>query len=436
MANAVEVHNLTKVYKIFSRSIVRALDAIGLKQNYEEFRALNHVDLEFEEGEVHAILGKNGSGKSTLLKIITGVVTPTEGDVVVNGRISAMLELTSGFDPDLTGIENVYMKALTMGLKQEEIEERIQDVIDFADIGEHINQPFRTYSSGMKARLGFAVAVNVNPDILIVDEVLAVGDDIFKMKCIDRMANFRRGGKTILFVSHSLNTVKAFCTRGVWLNKGNVEVQGSLGEAIVKYEAFLKEERARIREETLAKAARNPQAVSSRALTKSDLMKTRNFTFINAAGEKTDTYTYGEDITWTFEYDVKSDKMGELTACFSIEDAERLEVFMLDKRRFTIDNTQGVHTGKFTIKAPKLMAGKYLVTGEIWELDSSCVFKYGNKRPLFIMQEDYLGTGAVYLDHECEIDGKTVDPIVYELPEEDNGVVPVEIDEMGEVEVG
>ncbi len=436
MTNAVEVHNLTKVYKIFPRSIIRALDAVGIKQKYEEFRALNNVNLDFEEGEVHAILGKNGSGKSTLLKIITGVVTPTSGEIVVNGRISAMLELTSGFDPDLTGIENVYMKALTMGLEQSEIEDRIQDIIDFADIGDHINQPFRTYSSGMRARLGFAVAVNVNPDILIVDEVLAVGDDIFKMKCIDRMASFRRAGKTILFVSHSLNTVKAFCTRGVWLNKGNVEVQGSLGEAIVKYEAYLKEERARVREETLMKAAKNPQAVSRRALTKSDLIKTGGFTFVDADGEPTDTVAYGEDITWTVEYEVKTDQMGELTACFSIHDAEQLEVFMLDKRRFSIDSSPGVHKGKFTIKAPKLMAGKFLITGEIWELDSSCVFRYASKRPLFVMQEDYLGTGAVFFDHECVIDGNEVDPIVYELPEEENGVVPMEIDETGEVEVG
>lgn len=436
MPNAVEVHNLTKTYKIFPRSISRALDAVGLHQKYKEFRALKDVSLDFEEGEVHAILGKNGSGKSTLLKIITGVVTPTSGDVVVNGRISAMLELTSGFDPDLTGIENVYMKALTMGLKQDEIDERIQDIIDFADIGDHINQPFRTYSSGMKARLGFAVAVNVNPDILIVDEVLAVGDDIFKMKCIDRMANFRRQGKTILFVSHSLNTVKAFCTRGVWINKGHVEVQGSLGEAVVKYEAFLKEERARVRQETLEKAAKNPAAVARRAITKSDLLKTGKFTLVDAQGEKTDTYAYGDDITWTFEYNVLSDDMGELTACFSLADAEQLEILVLDKRRFTIDNTPGVHKGTFTIKAPRLMAGKFLVTGEIWELDSSIVFKYANKRPFFMMQPDYLGTGAVYFDHTFEVDGKPVEPIVYETAEEETGVVPTEIDETGELEVG
>lgn len=433
MRNAVEVRNITKIYKIFPRSLARALDALGIKQNYEEFRALNNVTLSFEEGEVHAILGKNGSGKSTLLKIITGVVTPNSGEVTVNGRISAMLELTSGFDPDLTGLENVYMKALTMGLNKDEIDKRMKDIVDFADIGHYINQPFRTFSSGMKARLGFAVAVNVNPDILIVDEVLAVGDAVFKMKCIDKMATFRRDGKTILFVSHSLNTVKAFCTRGVWLNKGNVAAQGSLGETIVKYEAYLKEERARLREETLAKAAKNPQAVSRRALTKSDLLDMRNFKTMRSNGEETDTFNYLEDITWTFEYEVMSENMGELSACFQIADAEKFEIFMLDKRRFPIDNSLGKHTASFTLKAPPFMEGKYLITGEIWELDSSCLFKYASERPFYVMQQKYLGTGAIYLDHEFKNDDKIVSPCEYDLPEEEPETAPIEIDESGDL---
>lgn len=418
MAIAVEVKNVTKVYKIFPRSISRALDAIGFKQSFKKFKALDNVSLQFEEGEVHAILGKNGSGKSTLLKIITGVVTPTEGEVTVNGRISAMLELTSGFDPDLTGIENVYMKALTMGLKHDEIEERMEDVIDFADIGEHINQPFRTYSSGMKARLGFAVAVNVNPDILIVDEVLAVGDNIFKMKCIDRMAEFRRQGKTILFVSHSLNTVKAFCTRGVWINKGHVEVQGLLGEAVVKYEAYLKDERARVRREAKKRAAKNSRSTVQRAFTKGELLKALHFEMHNTKGETTDTFAFGEDIEWTFDYKVKSEDLGPLTACFSLFDAESMRLMVLDKRRFSIDNTKGMHKARFVIKAPNLLSGKYLLTGEIWETDSTCVFKYAKKVPFFVVREEYVGTGSVFFDHALEIDGKTVEPTIYTEPDE------------------
>lgn len=433
MAIAVEVKNVTKVYKIFPRSISRALDAIGLKQKYKEFKALDNVSLRFEEGEVHAILGKNGSGKSTLLKIITGVVTPTQGEVVVNGRISAMLELTSGFDADLTGIENVYMKALTMGLKHEEIEERMEDIINFADIGDHINQPFRTYSSGMKARLGFAVAVNVNPDILIVDEVLAVGDNIFKMKCIDRMAEFRRQGKTILFVSHSLNTVKAFCTCGVWINKGHVEVQGLLGEAVVKYEAYLKDERARVRREAKERAAKNSNIKIQRAFTKGELLKPLHFEMHNTKGETTDTFHFGEDIEWTFDYKVKKGDLGPLTACFSLFDAESMRLMVLDKRRFPIDNAEGMHHARFIVKNPNLLTGKYLLTGEIWETDSTCVFKYAKKVPFFVVKDEYVGTGSVFFDHSLEIDGKAVEPNVYTEPDDSEEII--EVDEMGKIDV-
>ena len=189
---AVRVKDLTKTYKIFDSSVERALEPFRRNSRARHFTALKDVTVDFPRGEVIAILGKNGSGKSTLLKIITGVTTATSGDVEVHGRISAMLELTSGFDMELTGIENIYLRALALGIPNEEIEARKDEIIAFADIGDHIDQPVRTYSSGMKARLGFAVSVSVDPDILIVDEVLAVGDDIFKLKCIEKMEEFRR----------------------------------------------------------------------------------------------------------------------------------------------------------------------------------------------------------------------------------------------------
>ena len=240
MANAISVRDLTKTYKIYPSSIDRALSPFRKADNAKKFSALKNVTVDFPEGEVIAILGKNGSGKSTLLKIITGVVRQTSGDVEVNGRISAMLELTSGFDMELTGVENIYLRARALGIPKEEADERKDEIIRFADIGDHINQPVRTYSSGMKARLGFAVSVSVDPDILIVDEVLAVGDDIFKLKCIEKMEEFRKQGKTILFVSHSLFTVKAFCTKALWINEGKVMEYGELGPVILAYEDFLK----------------------------------------------------------------------------------------------------------------------------------------------------------------------------------------------------
>ena len=234
MQSAVSIKNLTKMYKLYASPLWRVWDALTKKKHYNEFYALKNVNAEFPKGAEIPILGRNGSGKSTLLKIITGVTRQTKGHVKVNGRIAAMLELTSGFDLELTGIENIFLKGVSMGLSKREIEDRLQEIIDFADIGEHINSPVRTYSSGMRARLGFAISVNVDPDILLVDEVLAVGDDVFRLKCIERMREFRQQGKTILFVSHSLGTIKAFCTKAMWLREGKVIDYGDLGDVVVQ----------------------------------------------------------------------------------------------------------------------------------------------------------------------------------------------------------
>jgi len=415
MKNAIKVKNVTKIYKIFSSSYSRAIDAVGIPVKHKEFVALDDVSLDFKEGECYAILGKNGSGKSTLLKIITGVVAPTSGSVKVDGRISAMLELTSGFNGDLTGIENVYMKALTMGIGTQEIESRMQEIIDFADIGDHINQPFRTYSSGMKARIGFAVAVNVDPDILIVDEVLAVGDDIFKMKCVDKMSEFRREGKTILFVSHSLHTVKAFCTRGAWINKGKVQIKGSLGDVVVAYEEFLKSERSRVRAE--AKKAGENGMPKQRGISKRDLVQTKGFAFSHLGDSRGSKFMYGEDIAWEFTYEVKSKDIGELTACFTVRDSEGAPILILDKRRYHIDNSLGVHTVRFVLNDPKLLAGKYLLSGELWELDSGCSFGYSGKRAFSVRQTEYFGTGTVHLDHMLYVDGESIAPASQSEPD-------------------
>ena len=250
MDYAIRIKNLTKAYKIYSSPLRRVFDSIFHTKGYNKFVSLDDITVDIPKGEVVGILGKNGSGKSTLLKIITGVAKQTSGEVVTEGKISAMLELTSGFDPELTGIENIYLKALSMGISKAEITKRLDDIKKFADIGDYIIRPVRPSSSGMKSRLGFAVSVNVDTDILVVDEVLAVGDDIFRLKCIEKMKQFRREGKTILFVSHSLFTVKAFCTKGLWINEGKMMDYGDLGSVVLKYEDYLKKEKAKLAEQT------------------------------------------------------------------------------------------------------------------------------------------------------------------------------------------
>lgn len=220
---AIRVENLTKVYKLYNKPIDRMKEALNpfRKSYHNDFYALNDVNFEIKKGECVGILGKNGAGKSTLLKIITGVLTPTSGSVTVNGRVSALLELGAGFNPEYTGLENIYFQGNLMGFERAEMEQRIDDILKFADIGEFIHQPVKSYSSGMFARLAFAVAINVEPDILIVDEALSVGDMAFQSKCMRKMISIMEDGATVVFVSHDIQAIKKFCNRAIWMRDGS-----------------------------------------------------------------------------------------------------------------------------------------------------------------------------------------------------------------------
>lgn len=234
---AISVQNLTKVYKLYDTPFDRLKESINPfgKKYHKDFYALNDVSFEIKKGETVGIIGKNGSGKSTLLKIITGVLTPTSGNVTVNGKVSALLELGAGFNSELTGIENVYFNGTLMGYTREEMHERLDDILSFADIGEFVYQPVKTYSSGMFVRLAFAVAVNVEPDILIIDEALAVGDLRFQKKCKMKMDGFKESGKTMVLVSHSLADIRAMCSTVVYLQQGNQLYCGTAFDAIIIY---------------------------------------------------------------------------------------------------------------------------------------------------------------------------------------------------------
>lgn len=236
----IEIKNLKKDYKMYKSKKARLLEAIfPFYQNHSTFSAINNLDLEIHKGEVLGILGKNGAGKSTLLKMITGVVTPTSGVINVNGKISSLLELGAAFNQELTGEENIYQHGQVMGLTKEEIESTKQDIIDFADIGDHLYQPVKTYSSGMFARLAFACAINVNPDILIVDEVLSVGDIAFQLKCFKKFEQFKEKGKTILFVTHNVTDVIRNCNRAVVISNGSKIFDGNVKEGVDKYKKLI-----------------------------------------------------------------------------------------------------------------------------------------------------------------------------------------------------
>ena len=238
--NIIEIKNLVKEYKMFNSKKDRLLETMfPAYKKHGVFRAMDNLNLELKKGEVLGVLGKNGAGKSTLLKMITGVVTPTSGTIKVEGKISSLLELGAAFNSELTGIENIYQHGQVMGLTNKEIEERKQDIIDFADIGDHLNQPVKTYSSGMFARLAFACAINVDPDILIVDEVLSVGDMAFQLKCFKKFEQFKKKGKTILFVTHSINDILRNCTRTIIIDAGKKIFDGSVKDGVERYKKMI-----------------------------------------------------------------------------------------------------------------------------------------------------------------------------------------------------
>ncbi|MDD6797759.1 MAG: ABC transporter ATP-binding protein [Clostridia bacterium] len=238
---AINVENVSKVYKIYDKKTDRMKDALGLsrKQLYKEHYALRDVSMQIKKGETLGIIGTNGSGKSTILKIITGLLNPTEGKVTIDGRISALLELGAGFNMEYTGIENVYLNGTMIGFTKEEIDAKLQGILDFADIGDFVNQPVKTYSSGMFVRLAFAVAINIDPEILIVDEALSVGDVFFQAKCYHKFEEFKKMGKTILFVSHDLSSIAQYCDRVVLLNRGVKVDEGTPKDMINLYKKIL-----------------------------------------------------------------------------------------------------------------------------------------------------------------------------------------------------
>jgi lipopolysaccharide transport system ATP-binding protein len=234
---AIKVENLSKCYNIYDRPRDRLMQMLarGRRQYFREFRALSDVSFEIKQGETVGIIGRNGAGKSTLLQILCGTLSPTGGTVETRGRVAALLELGSGFNPEFTGRENVYMNAAVLGLTKEEVDARFEDIVAFADIGDFLDQPVKTYSSGMYVRLAFAVVVHVDADILIVDEALSVGDMYFQAKCMSHMKKLMDSGVTVLFVSHDTNAVKALCTRAVYLEHGKVVAVGATDEVVDAY---------------------------------------------------------------------------------------------------------------------------------------------------------------------------------------------------------
>src|SRR5258707_3846237 len=270
MTTAIELADVSKIYRryggrqfatlksaLLSRSLIRDL------RPEEMFAAVRDVTFDVARGRTLGVIGRNGSGKSTLLKLVAGITKPTSGTVQVDGRISALIELGAGFHPEISGRENVFINGIMLGLTRRDIEQRFDEIVDFAELREFIDAPVKTYSSGMYMRLGFAVAINVNPDVLLVDEVLAVGDEGFTHKCLDKFAEFKRSNKTILLVTHSLNLIERFCDEALWLDGGRAMSHGDPKRVVGAYLTKVEESEEALLAATTARAVESASRAST-----------------------------------------------------------------------------------------------------------------------------------------------------------------------------
>lgn len=434
----IRLDHITKIYKLYQRPQDRFKETFSLthKKYSKDFYALRDISFAIERGESVGFVGKNGSGKSTLLKILTGVLSATSGNKAIHGKISALLELGAGFNMEFTGLENIYLNGTIMNIPREEMEKKLDDIIRFADIGDFIYQPVKTYSSGMFVRLAFAVAIHVDPEILIVDEALAVGDTRFQLKCMDKFMEFMNAGKTILFVSHDINMIKRFCKRVIWINEGELVLDGETDSVADKYNDFLKsglslaeyqkmtqieevEEKAEEvelekREEellTLKEEQREEQIeIIENQVTKevpnaengiAEINKIRMF---QKDGTEITQISQGEDVILEISYTVYEEQIEEPVLGIAIRSIDHTYICglntLLDEQ--TISWKKGKNTIKLVYERFNLTGGNYYFDAALFDRTATVHFDYQSQVKKFFVKMDYIAEGVVVLNHHWE----------------------------------
>lgn len=415
MEQAICVNNVTKIYKIYDDPKDRFKEALGIghRQYYQNFYALRDVSFTVGRGEIVGIVGRNGSGKSTILKILTGVLAPTDGSVSIEGKVSALLELGAGFNMEYSGMKNIYLNATMMHISKEEIEKKIPDILKFADIGDYIYQPVKTYSSGMFVRLAFAVAINVDPDVLIVDEALAVGDTRFQLKCMDKFTEFVEAGKTILFVSHDVNSIKRFCNRAIWLNQGALIMDGDTDEVTDRYLDYLKSDKSL--EEYLA-LCNSSQAAADREkidqnemvdLDSIDMVEIHELHIYNDAGNEIADIRHGEDIRLKVSYFVRDISVEEPVLGVAIRRIDNEYICGLNTKldHVRIPWKRGYNELTLKYQCFNLIGGEYYFDVGIFDRTGIVNIDYKTKIRSFFVKMDYIAEGIVVLNHEWKARG-------------------------------
>ncbi len=384
----VEVNDVSKMFKLYHEN-VRSLKEKVLffnKRGYEEFWALKDIDIQVEEGETLGIIGANGSGKSTLLKCITRILYPTTGRVITNGSIAALLELGAGFQPDLTGRENIYLNASILGFSKKEVDKRFDEIVAFAEMERFIDNHVRNYSSGMYVRLGFAVAINVDPDILLIDEVLAVGDEAFQRKCMERIEDIQEEGKTIIFVTHAVEITREICSKVVMLDSGRIVKEGKPREVVNFYHQQMESDETERSERGNRK------------------MEVLGVALLNDSDEGVNDFNTGEDMKIRVAYRA-NEPVEDPVFGFSIDDYRGFTAYGTNTRLKGLDlgTVEGEGFVQFDLKSLPMLEGRYLVSVAIHSRDESIVYHWLDRYFSFDMHSDINDAGLLYIPNDVHV---------------------------------
>lgn len=381
MDYAIRIENVSKMFKLYHENVQSLKEKVLFfkKRGYEEFWALKGVDIDVRKGETLGIIGANGSGKSTLLKCITRILYPTTGEIQTNGSIAALLELGAGFQPDLTGRENVYLNASILGFSKKEVDKKFDEIVAFAELERFIDNYVRNYSSGMYIRLGFAVAISVDPDILIIDEVLAVGDEGFQRKCLERIDDIRESGKTIIFVTHNVEVTKEICDRVIMLDGGAIVEEGTPKSVVNYYHKVMESE------EEGSERGNKRVIVSAIQL-------------FNQDGELTDRFRSGESMKIRLNY-AAQDPIPDPVFGFSIDDYRGYTAFGTNTMLKGID--MGTISGEgyvdFDLDTLPMLEGRYLLSVAIHSRDEQTVYHWVDHAMPFDVTSDVTDVGVLYI---------------------------------------
>lgn len=389
---AVNVQNLYKIYRIYNSPAQRLKEIFLRRPFHTPFVALKDISFSISQGETFGIIGENGAGKSTLLKILARTLKATSGTVEINGRTAALLELGAGFNPELTGEENIYLNAYLLGLTREEIDRRKKEIIEFSELGEFINRAVKTYSSGMYVRLAFSVATCVDPDILIIDEALSVGDEYFQKKCINRMMDFKDRGKTIIFCSHSMYHIQELCNRTMWIDRGEVRIIGETAKVVNRYINYEREKTSIIKKKTpeIIEAQQQDQKV----------IRITDVKILNGSGVETELFKSREPMDICFKISCTQDNLkGHLGFAIVRNDEEMCFGTMTNFDRIGPISFKDGQEVRIRIKSLPLLSGLYTVTLAV--ADEFALHPYDIRRIAnFAVESGGKELGMTYMEHE------------------------------------